>query len=115
MVSLTIDLTREREQLLQEESWLRGDRTAKTLVKEPHLRLVLIAMKSGAQLDPHQTEGPLTIQPLQGRLRVTVQTTPTDLAAGQILTIETGVTHAVEALEESVFLLTLGWPRATSS
>jgi hypothetical protein len=33
------------------------------------------------------------------------------LGPGHLLAIEPGVAHDVEALEESAFLITLGWPR----
>jgi hypothetical protein len=33
------------------------------------------------------------------------------LSAGQLLVMDCGVLHDVEAVEESAFLLTIAWPR----
>jgi quercetin dioxygenase-like cupin family protein len=108
------NLLEELAQLHGEESWQRGDRNAKTLLKEPQLRLTIIALKSGARLDQHETDGPVTIHTLRGNLRVTVRGDVTMLAPGQLLALEAGAPHAVEALEESAFLLTIGWPPRVS-
>jgi quercetin dioxygenase-like cupin family protein len=108
---LTTDLERELDQLLQGETWQQHDRIARTLAKEPHLRITLIALKSGAQLDKHAADGPVTIQALRGRVRLSVQDKPIELARGGLLVLEQGVAHAVEALEESALLVTVGRPR----
>jgi quercetin dioxygenase-like cupin family protein len=109
--ALRFDLTQELDQLRQGETWQQHDRTAKTLAKEPHLRVTLVALKSGARLDEHEAEGAITIHTLSGRLRVSVPGESMDCASGALLVLERGVPHAVEALEESAFLLTVGWPR----
>ena len=40
---LDVDLEAELEQLHAEESWRHGSRNARTLVKEPDFRIVLVA------------------------------------------------------------------------
>jgi quercetin dioxygenase-like cupin family protein len=108
---VTFDLAQELDQLLQSETWQHRDRNAKTLAKEPHLRVTLVALKRGARLDAHDAEGPVTIHALHGKLRLSVQSERIELAAGGLLVLEPGMRHDVEALEESAFLLTMGWPR----
>jgi quercetin dioxygenase-like cupin family protein len=109
--ALHFDLDQELTALRSEAPWQRGDRNGKTLVKEPHLHITLTALKAGARLDHHQTAGPVTIHALRGRLQLTVEGDNLELGPGHLLALEPGVTHAVTALEESAFLLTLGWPR----
>jgi quercetin dioxygenase-like cupin family protein len=109
--ALGFDLGEESRRLKTEAPWQRGDRNAKTLVKEPHLHITLTALKTGARLDQHTTAGPVTIHALSGRLRLSVEGDVLDLGPGQLLALEPGVIHEVEALEESAFLITLGWPR----
>jgi hypothetical protein len=101
---LTFDLMAELAQLQQEESWRRGDRNAKTLVKESGLRVTMTALKAGAKLDQHETDGPLTIHALRGKLRLAVGGQPVELTPGHLL--------ALDALEDSAFLLTIGWLHA---
>jgi quercetin dioxygenase-like cupin family protein len=105
---MTFDLAQEVAALHQEESWQRGDRNAKTLVKEGMLRLTLTALKKDARLDSHVTDGTVTIQTIRGKLKFTVEGDPIELAAGQVLTLERGVRHDVTALEDSAFLITIG-------
>src|SRR5581483_887013 len=106
-MALRFDLQEELDRLRREESWLRGDRNAKTLVKEPHLHVTLAILKSGARLDEHETEGPLTIHTLEGRVTVSALGERIDLSRGQIAALDAGVPHWVEATEEAAFLLTI--------
>jgi quercetin dioxygenase-like cupin family protein len=104
---LSFDLTRELEQLHQEASWKQHGHDAKTLVKEQAFRVVLIALREGAALGEHRATGPISIQVLDGQLQVTALDRTMPLSAGQVLALETGVLHAVAALADSAFLLTI--------
>lgn len=108
---LTFDLAAEIERLRQERSYQTGDRNAKTLVKEPTLRIVLTAMKSGARLVQHRAAGPVSVHTVAGHLRLHLPDGSADLPAGHLLAFEPEVPHDVEALEESAFLLTVAWPK----
>ena len=94
----------------QEAAWQRGDRTAKTLVKHADFRVVLTALKAGAQVARHQAPGRLTIQAVQGRLRIALGGDQVELSAGQLLALDQDLPHDVTALEDSGFLLTIAWP-----
>jgi quercetin dioxygenase-like cupin family protein len=67
---LSFDLGAELEQLQAESEWTQGDRNAITLVKEGDLRITLTALRSGARMDPHRTDGYTSVQVMAGRLRV---------------------------------------------
>ena len=108
--SLLFDLAAELEQLRAEESWRQGVRNAKTLVKEPDLRVVLILLRQGARMEEHRAPGRITIHTLSGRLRLQLLDQALDLEAGQILMLDADTPHDVEALAESAFLLTIAWP-----
>ena len=107
--TLTFDLTAELEQLRREETYRSGDRNAKTLAKEPDLRVVLTVLKEGARLREHQAPGPVAVQTISGRLRLHAGGQTFDLPTGHLLTLERDLPHDVEALEESAFLITIGW------
>jgi len=108
---LTFDLSAEAERLRTEESWRQGTRNAKTLVKEPDLRIVVIVMRQGGRMEEHHAPGRITIQTLTGRLRLHIRDQTIDLPAGQVLLLDPDVAHDVEALDESAFLLTIAWPQ----
>ena len=105
---LTLDLNREIEQLRSEGRWQSGH-TAKTLAKYPNLRVVLIVMKAGDRLEKHRAEGRISVQTLDGRIRFNTAEGTVELAAGQMLTLESGIPHDVEGIVDSAFLLTIAW------
>lgn len=106
---LTFGLDAEIAGLRREDAWKGGDHNAKTLVKDDDVRVILIAMKSGARLPEHHAPTRITIQTLVGRLRIVMSERSIDLTAGSLVTLEGGLAHDVEALEESAFLLTVAW------
>jgi quercetin dioxygenase-like cupin family protein len=104
---LSFDLLAEQELLRREESYRGGDRNAKTLVKEHGLSVVLTVMRSGARLQEHKTAGALSVQTLAGHIRLHVLQDTIDLPVGHVVMLDGNISHDVEALEESVFLLTI--------
>jgi quercetin dioxygenase-like cupin family protein len=110
---LAFDLATEVAQLRAERGYREGERNAKTLVKAPDSRIVLTALRAGARVQEHHAAGRVAIQTISGRLRLQVLGQTLDLPAGHLLALEPDVSHDVEALEESAFLLTLAWPRGT--
>lgn len=110
---LTLDLKREVEQLRSEGRWQSGH-TAKTLVKYPDFRVVLIVMKADGRLEKHRTEGRISVQTLDGRIRFRTAERAVELAAGEMLTLEHDIPHDVEGIIDSAFLLTIA-RRDTSS
>ncbi len=108
--ALTFDLAVESAQLQSELSYREGDRNANTLVKEAALRATLTALRPGTRVHAHQTPGRISIQTVSGRLRLHLPDQTVDLPAGHLLALEPNVAHDVEAVEESVFLLTVAWP-----
>ena len=109
---LMLDLNREIEQLRSEGRWQSGH-TAKTLVKYPDLRVVLIVMKAGGRLEKHRAEGLISVQTLDGRIRFNTAEGTVELAAAQMLTLESGIPHDVDGIIDSAFLLTIAWRDAS--
>lgn len=106
---MAFDLASEIEQLYAEPAWRTGDRNAKTLVKEPGVRIVLTVLKASASTAPHQVDAPVSLQVLRGRLRVHLPDGSREAAAGILLALDRDIHHQVEALEDSAFLLTIPW------
>ena len=93
----------------REDAYLREGHTARTLVREPDLRIVLVAMKAGARIAEHRANETASIHTISGHVRLHLPEEVADLPAGRLLVVERGRRHDVEAVDESAFLLTLGW------
>lgn len=107
--SLSFDLAAEAEKLRREPTWLARGHNAKTLVKHPDFRVVLIALRAGARMSEHKTDHCVTIHALEGKLRLHLPDDSLELAGGSLLALEQTVLHDIEALTDSVFVLSLGW------
>lgn len=99
------------KQQQQHESWQRGTgRSSTTLAKYPDLRIVLVSMKANTRMHEHKAAGRVSILTLTGCIRLHFLEHTVDVPAGHLLTLDCCVTHDVEALRQSTFLLTIAWP-----
>ena len=71
--------------------------------------LVLTALRPGARLQEHQAAGWVVIQTISGRVRLAGLGQSVDFPGGHLVALEPNVAHDVEALEESIFLVTVAW------
>ncbi|HZQ34757.1 MAG TPA: cupin domain-containing protein [Dehalococcoidia bacterium] len=102
-----VRLADELRTLHQEPAWQRGERAARTLVKQGDLRVVLTAMRSGTSLKEHSAEGALTIYCVDGRMQVSAAGCTLDLQPGDLIALDGGVQHSVDATLDCAFLLTI--------
>lgn len=108
---LDFDLSQEVARLHQEEAWPRTGHNSKTLVKQPDLRIVLMALKKGGRLEKHRADARISIHTLSGHARLRLPEETVDLPAGHLLALDRALEHDLEAIEESAILLTICWPR----
>ena len=88
-----------------------GGRAAKTLAKTEGLRVTLVLIKKGFELNPEATAGGASLEVLTGRLRIDAGAAePWDVAAGELIVLADNLRERVAALEETAFLLTVAWP-----
>lgn len=104
---VTFDLPTLITQMKREDSWPTDKRNAMTLLKGRELRIVLIVMQAGTVIQAHQTDSPINVQVLEGRLQLSTDSESVTLGKGQMLALQPGIRHGVEARKESAFLLTL--------
>lgn len=108
---LHFNLAQELRQLREQDSWQRGTgRSSKTLAKYPDFRVVLVLMKAASEMKEHHADARISVQTLQGKIQVHLHDQSLQLNAGELICLEAGVHHDVEALEESAFLITVSWP-----
>ena len=109
----TFDLAAEVERLTSEPEWSR-DRNAVTLAKATNFRVVLVALRGGAEIGEDEAHGPISVQVLHGGAVVRRSGQDTELGSGRLAALDAGGAWAVSAREDSVVLLTLAWPEERS-
>lgn len=90
---------------------LSGAKTA-ALFKAEHLEVIRLVLAAGSVLPPHRVPGDITLQCLEGELRVEAQGKDRRLAAGQLLFLPGDALHKVSAVQDSSALLTIALLRS---
>lgn len=101
-----IDLNAEIERFPPD---VPSGRRSETLLKTPSLRVVLITMRAGAELHEHVAPGPITLQPLRGRFALILEDDEREITVGTLTALPGKTRHAVRAIEDGAFLLTIAW------
>ena len=111
---ITFDLLALARDLQDEPSYLREGQAARTLVRAPDLRIVVIALRAGKRMAEHHANVTASVQTLTGHLRLQLADRSAELPAGQLIVLGAGLPHDVYAETDSTFVLTLGWSAAPS-
>jgi quercetin dioxygenase-like cupin family protein len=107
---MIFSLDDESARLRKGAQWASNERAAITLMKTSDFRIVLIALGLGKIRHEHCAEGPITFLVQQGLIHLKAEGLEHVLKRGMLLTLGRVITHEVEALEESTFLLTIVQP-----
>ncbi|TXD39911.1 hypothetical protein FRC96_05680 [Lujinxingia vulgaris] len=91
-----------------DENYQRKGQLARTLVHTPDLRVVIIALAADRTIAEHHASATVTVHCLSGRLRLQLPDRQVELLAGNLLALGKDLPHDVHALEDGVFVLTLG-------
>jgi quercetin dioxygenase-like cupin family protein len=86
------------------------DRSAVVLVKHRDLTVTLLALRKGAHLHEHSAKGSVSVQVVTGVIRLNASGEEKIVSSGTICVIDREVPHAVEAMEDSMLLLTAALP-----
>ena len=102
-----------QEEMLALIARVRGNkskRTAKTLVKEGPLRVLIVALDAGGKLEEHAVDGPFSVQCLLGKAAMRVGGQTYDLGPGGLVVVDSLVPHDLEAIEATALLITIAAP-----
>lgn len=111
----SFSLSSQISEMKLEESWGKSGRSSRTLIKVGAMRLVLNAMKAGTEIKTHHATGPISVHCIEGKLKFNTEERTVTLQKGELLTLEELVKHSVEAIEETVFLLTVALSPTSAS
>ena len=87
----------------------------KTLYKQGRVTIALFRFERDSGLPGHSAKGVVTINVLEGKLRVNAEGHEHELPAGQMLILASNVPHDVLALETSTVLLQVHLDEPTSA
>lgn len=108
---LQVLIPNEVQSMWKEGAWQTcAGRSARTLVKYPDLRIVLVSMKAGTSFKQHKTSARFAILMLAGHVRLHLPNATVEAPRGELLALDRGVSHDVEAIRQSTFLLILARP-----
>lgn len=108
--ALRFRLEEELKATYDAEILARSGRTARTLVKDHSLRVTIHMLAAGGSIPEHHADGPITVQVLHGSMTFTAASRAYDLREGDLLALDTGIAHSVQAREDVSFLLTISLP-----
>lgn len=106
-------LFRELDELERGKQYSTTHQAARTLVRRPDLRVVLVALAAGATLKEHSATPPVSIQTVSGCVRIESPRRSVEHVAGGLLLLEPGEPHSVRAIADSALLLSIPWSAAT--
>jgi quercetin dioxygenase-like cupin family protein len=105
---IEVDVNRHLAEIRAGDAYHGADHAAETLMKEPGLRLVLIALKDGGHMNDHRAHTSITVQVVEGMVRFEVGGRIIQLTPGLVLAVDADMPHRLEAVGDSAVLLTMG-------
>lgn len=99
------DLEEEVDALRRATAPAGGD-GRKVLVASPNFQVVLRTLPAKTLIADHHDHGRISVQTVSGHIRMHAGGEQYDLLPGNVAIIDHGVTHGIEVVEDSAFLLT---------
>jgi quercetin dioxygenase-like cupin family protein len=93
-------------QLKAEEAWQKNDRNGITIFKTANLTLVLTALHAGAEIRDNEIDGIVTLQVLEGAVRISTAEGDMDIRERSVLALHPNIPHSIRALSDAVLLIT---------
>jgi quercetin dioxygenase-like cupin family protein len=84
-----------------------GAVVSKTLVEQPAGTVTLFAFDKGQRLSEHTAPFDALVMAIDGRVDIVLNGVRHQLAAGDAIVMPAGATHAVDAVEACIWLLTM--------
>jgi quercetin dioxygenase-like cupin family protein len=86
-----------------------------TLIRSPAAELIRMVLPAGKELKEHRAPGEIIVHCLEGQVEFTTMGKTEVLRPGRLLLLPPAEPHAVRAIEDSSFLLTILFPQPGGS
>jgi uncharacterized protein (DUF2249 family) len=77
----------------------------KVLINEPGHRMVLLSLRAGQSVPEHRNQGKVIVHVVRGHITFYGGTSSCELHAGEVVYLESGAPHRIEAHEDSVLFV----------
>jgi quercetin dioxygenase-like cupin family protein len=103
------DLSTVDAELRAGEPYQRDGHTARTLVRGPVLRVMFVVMRKGSKMGEHRAKEESTVHVVSGAVSLLLRDRKVELSAGQLLVLQVGEYHGLEATTDAALVLNIGW------
>lgn len=93
-------------QIKKDKSWKDNDRNALTILKTNSMRIVLYAIRKGAEMVKQKKDGKITVQVLEGKMLFTSLGQSVKLGKSQMLVLDESADYSLQAKRKTFFILT---------
>jgi quercetin dioxygenase-like cupin family protein len=101
-----VDIPSYVRQIKEEKAWEKNDRNGITVFKSENVTQVITMLHQGSAIKDNEMEEYCTVQVLAGNVRISTAEGDIDAVKNQMITFHPHVKHSLEALSESILLLT---------
>jgi quercetin dioxygenase-like cupin family protein len=101
-----IDIDEYVKQLINEDAWQKNDRNSITVHKNDTITTVIVGLHEHAVINNNSVDGFINIQVIDGKIKMQVETEEMEMQKGQCVVLQKFINHSIEALQDSVLLLT---------
>ena len=102
-----IDLPAFIDQIRREKAWEKNDRNGITVFKSSELTLVITALQAAATLDHNNVQAHMTIQVIEGDMRIATTDGDVNMKNGNVMAFHPGVPHTIHAITDVILLITI--------
>lgn len=81
----------------------------KAILKTKEMELARLVLPAGKAFKEHQVDAPITVQCIEGHFLFTSKGCTQSLTPNQLLYLESGVPHSLQAVSDSIILLTIAF------
>lgn len=108
--SITVhSLELQAAELRGERAFKQEGRAARTLVRAPDLRVLLVVLRQGVRIAEHRVEGSAVVQVVSGVVQLRWASGSATLERGECATLAASLKHDAVAVVDSELLLTFSW------
>jgi quercetin dioxygenase-like cupin family protein len=103
------DLPSIARELRAGEAYVRDGHTARSLVRGSVLRVIFVVIRQGSKMSEHRGREQSSVHVVAGEARVQMRDRSVRLNVGQLLVLQVGEYHDIEATTDAELLFNIGW------